>query len=222
MRAVIFANGAPNLPPHWADLVAGADLIVAADGGGRHCLRLGVRPHALIGDLDSLTADEVRRLAAQGAQVLRYPVRKDETDLELALLWAAERGATRMDILAGLGGRWDQSLANLILAAHPRLQGRTLTFYDGPQRLFLIRGCTPIHGRPGDLVSLIPLTGPAHGVTTEGLEYPLREGTLPFGVSLGVSNRLTAPQARVCVRRGLVLGVHIPQDGLAVLEKSKR
>ncbi len=221
MRAVIFANGFLNLPPHWAALVAQADFIVAADGGGRHCLRLGVRPHLLIGDLDSLTSHEVARLEAQGVLVQRHPKEKDETDLELALLWAVAQGASHVDILAGLGGRWDQSIANLLLAAHPRLRHASLIYYDGPQRLFLIQSSVTIHGHPGDTLSLIPLRGDAEGVTTEGLAYPLHEGRLPFGVSLGVSNRLVAPRATVRIRRGLLLGIHIPKDGLETLEADK-
>lgn len=221
MHAVVFANGTLHLPPQWQEMVAQADLIVAADGGGHHCLRLGVKPQVLIGDLDSLPAPEVARLAAQGTQILRYPAQKDETDLELALLWAVDQGATHLDILAALGGRWDQSLANLFLAAHPRLRAASLVFHDGVQRLFLIQSSAVIQGRPGDLVSLIPLDGPAEGITTTGLAYPLTNGRLPFGVSRGVSNQLTAPQATVQVRRGSLLCVVIPQEGLQALEAAK-
>ncbi len=221
MRAVVFANGEPNLPGHWADLVAQARWVVAADGGGRHCLRYAVRPQVVIGDLDSLTPAEVERLQAQGARILRYPRRKDETDLELALLWAAQQGADEIAVLGGLGGRWDQTLANLLLVAHPRLQGVRLVFYDGEQRLCPVRGCATLEGQPGDTVSLIPLAGPVEGVTTQGLEYALREGTLPFGVSLGVSNTLTAPRAQVCLRRGLLLCVVIPASAQARIEAEK-
>ncbi len=221
MRAVVFANGEPNLPAHWADLVAQADWVIAADGGGRYCLRYAVRPQVVIGDLDSLTPAEVARLEGQGARILRYPRRKDETDLELALLWAARQGAEEIAVLGGLGGRWDQTLANLLLVAHPALQEVRLVFYDGDQRLCPVRRCATIAGHPGDTVSLIPLAGPVEGVTTQGLEYALEEGTLPFGASLGVSNVLTSPQAQVCLRRGLLLCVVIPASAQARLEAAK-
>lgn len=221
MDAVVFANGMLNLPPQWREMVARADFIVAADGGGRHCLRLGVKPRALIGDLDSLTAPEVERLAVQGTQILRYPAQKDETDLELALLWAVDQGASHLDILAALGGRWDQSLANLLLALHPRLRSASLVFHDGAQQLFLIRSSAVIRGQPGDFVSLIPLDGSVEGITTTGLAYPLANGRLPFGVSRGVSNQLTTPQAIVQVKRGNLLCVVIPQAGLQALEAAK-
>ena len=222
MHAVVFANGEAAYPPDLTERLYQADLIIAADGGSRHCLRLGVTPHLVLGDMDSLTSEEVARLEQQGARLLRYPRRKDATDLELALLWAAQQGARTVDVIAGLGGRWDQSLANLLLAAHPRLDRMQLTFHYGAQRLYPVRREAVIQGEPVDIVSLIPLGGTAEGVTTEGLEYALREGGLPFGASLGVSNVLTASEAHVRVRRGLLLCVVIPAAAQAVLEQAKR
>ena len=75
--------------------------------------------------------------------------------------------------------------------------------------MFLIRGQAFIEGQEGDTVSLLPIAGDATGITTEGLEYPLQCGALKFGSTLGISNVLTAPVARVQVERGLLLCVHI-------------
>jgi len=209
MQAVVFANGTLHLPPQWQEMVAQADLIVAADGGGHHCLRLGVKPQVLIGDLDSLPAPEVARLAAQGTQILRYPAQKDETDLELALRYAVEHGVDEILILGALGGRIDQTLANVLLLALPTLEGIKARIVAGDQEMFLIRDQALIEGQVGDTVSLLPIAGDVTGVTTEGLEYPLQQGALKFGPALGVSNVLTAPVARVQVERGLLLCIHI-------------
>ena len=62
-------------------------------------------------------------------------------------------------------------------------------------------------GAPGDLLSLLPVHGAAEGVTTEGLEYPLRGETLPPGTSRGVSNVFAASEARITVERGCLLAV---------------
>ena len=81
LRAIIFANGQYEFPycpePH--------DLVIAADGGARHCLAHGIQPTVVIGDLDSLRPDELATLETGGAQILTYPARKDHTDLELAI-----------------------------------------------------------------------------------------------------------------------------------------
>ena len=207
MRAVIIAGGAL---PH-ADIdrarIRPDDLILAADGGGRHCLALGLRPAAVIGDFDSLEPPDVLALEASGADLVRHPPRKEQTDLELAVRYALERGATEIVILAGLGARWDQSIANLLLAGAPGLEGIRLEIVDGPQEIYPLHAgdSLELRGRPGDVVSLIPLSGDARGVTTAGLEYPLHDGTLPFGSTLGISNSLTAPMARVTLKDGLLL-----------------
>ncbi len=210
MRAIIFANGELVDPQGIQTLVRPDDLVIAADGGARHALAVGLMPHVLIGDIDSLSSDDRKRVEAAHTHVSRFSPRKDETDLELALQYAVDKGVTEIVVLAALGGRLDQTIANLALLALPELSGRDVRIVAGPQTAFLIRdGYTDavIEGQPGDTVSLLPWGGDATGVTTEGLEWPLYEDTLQFGPARGVSNVLQAQQANVRVRRGLLLCV---------------
>jgi len=207
MRTVIFANGPFADAQSVRDLLRPDDLVIAADGGAQHALAAGVTPHVVIGDLDSLCPDEQDRVKAAGAQVVRFSPRKDETDLELALQYAVREGATEIVILAALGGRLDQTFANVLLLALPELSGLDVRIVEGPQTAFLIHDEALVAGQIGDTVSLIPLGGDAVGVTAGGLEWPLHEDTLRFGSARGVSNVLTAEQARVRVRQGLLLCV---------------
>ena len=220
MRAIIFANGEFTDPQGARDLLRSADLVIAADGGTRHALAVGVCPHVIIGDLDSLSPDEQARLEVRAgpasSHIVRFSPRKDETDLELALLYAVCEGATEIVVLAALGGRLDQTIANLLLLALPELRDLDVRIVEGTQTAFLVQGgrdgCDGgderlIEGRPGDTVSLIPLGGDAVGVTAEGLEWPLHEDSLRFGPARGVSNVLAAEQARVRVRQGVLLCV---------------
>jgi thiamine pyrophosphokinase len=213
MYIVIVAN-APDLDaaPYLAQLRA-ADVLVAADGGALPLLRLGLAPELVIGDLDSLDADSQAELQAQGVELRRYPRAKNETDLELALLAAAERGASSIDILGGLGGRWDHTLANVALLALPELRGRHTRLLADRQQLFLVRDAAAIEGRIGDTVSLLPLTHAAGGVTTRGLLYPLDDATLRYEQARGISNVLIDPPGHVSLRDGLLLVVHHDDGG---------
>jgi thiamine pyrophosphokinase len=213
---VIFANG------HVADLAAAGasllpeDYLISADGGLRYFQGLGRQPHVLVGDLDSLAPEAAAALEAAGVRVERFPARKDETDLELALRLALAHGLSDIVIFGALGGRWDQTLANLLLLAHPDFRAARIRLLDGTQQIYLVQGRAVIEGAPGDTVSLIALNGDALGITTDGLEYPLDRGTLRFGSTLGISNVLAAPQATVTVEAGLVVCVVIGQgDGHA-------
>lgn len=214
MTVLVFANG--DLPETaWVrPLLAQAEAVIAADGGLAHVLALGHRPDAVIGDMDSLPAG-----VTLGQQILAeayldvYPRDKNESDLELALLYAAENYEGEILLLAALGGRLDQMLANVLLLAHPRLAARPVTLVTEFQRAWLINEQTTIHGAIGDRVSLIPLgggspDGGARIAATTGLRWPLLEDDLAFGPARGISNEMTATEATVRVRSGRVLCVH--------------
>lgn len=208
---LIFANGEPNDGPMvQRALAAGkAAHVIAADGGARVAAYFGRRPDTLIGDMDSLPSADVERFEREGVHVLRYPAEKNETDLELCLLFAAQQGARWVRIIGGIGGRFDQVLANVLLMALPVLGACDVEVVAGKQAIRLLpAGAHTLTGDVGDTVSLIPITGDVHGIRTEGLRYPLRDETLRFGLARGVSNELNAPHATISVREGLLLLVH--------------
>ena len=207
MYTVIVAS-APDLEiaPYHKHIHA-ADLLIAADGGALPLLRSGIVPHVAIGDMDSINAAGLAELEAHGVMPQRFPREKDETDLELALLYAAAAGAAEIDILGALGGRWDHTLANVALLALPELRTRRTRLLADGQTLFLVRDMAVLEGQAGDTVSLLPLAGAAHGVTTTGLRYPLDNATLSYERARGVSNVLLDPPGCVSLREGLLLVV---------------
>ena len=207
MYAVIVAS-APELDiAPYQEHIRAADLLIAADGGALPLLRAGIVPHVAIGDMDSIDDAGLAELVAHGITPRRFPREKDETDLELALLYAATTGATAIDILGALGGRWDHTLANVALLALPDLRERRTRLLADRQTLFLVRDAAMLEGQAGDTVSLLPLAGDAHGVTTKGLRYPLDDATLSYERARGVSNVLLAPPGYVSLRAGLLLVV---------------
>jgi len=205
LRAVIFANGELNGHEAARDLLQPNDLILAADGGSNHCRSLGVIPAVLIGDLDSVTEDDLGFWKEAGTQIIQHNPDKDENDLELALLYAHEKGMEEVLILGGLGGRWDQTLSNILLPAYEKLANLSISFWDDGQWLYLVRDEIIIRGWGGQTVSLIPIQGDAQGVTTQGLAWPLHDETLYFGASRGVSNRMLGEEAVVSLRKGVLL-----------------
>ncbi len=209
MRAIIIANGQIHDSDLHRSLIAPTDLVICADGGASNALALGLQPQVVVGDLDSFDSDLQAQLEGEGCQILAYPARKDETDLELAVYYAIEHGVDEILILGALGGRIDQTLANVLLLALPELRSVKVKILNGRQEVFLIRDEALIEGQVGDTLSLLPLTEEVTGIYSEGLEYPLENGTLYLGPALGVSNTLTAPQARVRVGHGLLLAVII-------------
>ena len=207
MRAIIIANGQIHDNDLHRSLVAPTDLVICADGGAQQALALGLLPQVVVGDLDSFDESLRLRLEKMHCQFIVHPTRKDETDLELALYYAIEHEVDEILILGALGGRIDQTLANVLLLALPGLRSIRAKILDGRQEVFLIRDEALVEGQVGDILSLLPLTEQVTGIYTEGLEYPLKNGTLYLGPARGVSNTLTTPQARVRIGQGLLLAV---------------
>jgi thiamine pyrophosphokinase len=209
MLAVVVADGDPA--PEDARLVRDADVIIAADGGARWLESLGVRPHLVIGDLDSLDEATLARLSLAGARVERHPPDKDASDTELAVEAALRSGADHVAVLGAFGGsRLDHELANVLLLADPawaadvRLQRGTtqVRAMSGPGALTLDVGV-------GATVTLLPIGAGAVGVTTRGLRYPLEDEPLQVGRSRGLSNLVTDEPATVSLRAGTLLVIEI-------------
>src|SRR5262245_10964772 len=115
MRTIIFANGLIADYAQAAAWLRADDYLVCADGGTQHCLALGRLPHAIVGDFDSLPAETATQLLAQGVEYERHPAAKAKTDLELAIEFAIRKDASEILLLGALGGRLDQTIANLML-----------------------------------------------------------------------------------------------------------
>lgn len=183
-----------------------ADVVVAADSGVDVALRFRRKVDVLVGDLDSASPAGLEWARSHGARVDRHPRRKDATDIELALSAAAELAAS-VHVVASVGGRLDHALANLTLLASPRWAAVELSAAIGSARVDVVRRRHRIGGAAGELVSLLAVGGPARGVRTSGLEYPLDGEDLEPCTTRGVSNVICAPPAEVEVSSGALLAV---------------
>jgi thiamine pyrophosphokinase len=215
-RIVVFANGDLNQPHALKRQLRPTDRIFCADGGTVNALSLGLTPEKIIGDLDSVPAEVAVRLEAVGVTIHRYPRNKDQTDLELALEWARRENPAEIMLVTALGGRLDQLLANILLLTQPAFASIRMTLADGPQWAGLLRANQrlTVTGRPGDIVSLVPLSPTVTEVNIEGVGWPLRDATLEFGSTFSISNALAGPTATVSIGEGMVLVVHIATDEL--------
>ncbi|MCK6538846.1 MAG: thiamine diphosphokinase [Anaerolineales bacterium] len=219
-RILIFANGElPDLDKARA-LLRDDDFILCADGGTRHALTLGLTPNLVIGDMDSIEKGQWQELEKAGVSIELFPHDKNETDLELAIQRALELEPKQILILAALGGRVDQTLANIALLSDFRLstlrQGSGQAFDvrldDGVEEILFCRDQVQVEGRSGDIVSLLPWGAPVHGVQTKGLKWMLSDETLYPEKTRGVSNEMISNSAYVEIKSGLLLVIHRRQS----------
>jgi thiamine pyrophosphokinase len=207
VRAFVVASSPKAIEPDQHVPQPG-DVVIAADGGANWCRAWQWPVSVVVGDMDSIREDVAAALRGHGVPFHAYPIEKDETDLEIALGYALEHAASEIVVAGALGARIDHTLGNLTLLALPALRRTETCIVDDAQTIWLVRDRLTVHGRPGDTLSLIPFGGDASGVSLSGVYWPLDGAGMPFGPSLGISNRMTADRAEVEIESGSLLVVH--------------
>jgi thiamine pyrophosphokinase len=205
---VIVANAPWRWTAQTVALAARADLLVAADGGANHLARVGLRPDAVVGDLDSIT-DGVRRWV--GEQRLIQRLDQEHTDLHKALTYCVdERAARRITVLAATSGRLDHAVENLGLLG--RWAHRCAVRFLSPEQVIVpVTSLLRVAATPGADVSLMPL-GRCEGVLTTGLQWPLTGEVLDLVGRTSISNRAVEAEVHVSLTSGVLL-VFLPAPG---------
>ncbi|MDR1041573.1 MAG: thiamine diphosphokinase [Deltaproteobacteria bacterium] len=223
-RVYVFLNGVFHPPWNFPKYTTMDELVIATDGGISHLAAIGWKADVFLGDFDSADPEILSRSRDdRTVSTFTFPQEKDKTDFELAIEYAIEYLEPRgiIEILGAFGGRWDMTFSNLFLPAafaarnsagkKPRFllrEGQTLVYIMfGPDKLTI-----PLE-TAGGTVSLMPLSPMVRGVTLKGgFKYPLKDGNLPFGLTLGMSNEFYGRGGLLTVRRG-TLAVFIQSPG---------
>ena len=217
MTAYIFTGGEiavgsmDGLGLHMSE----ADLIIAADSGYNNASRLGVRPGLLLGDLDSIDRGALAPDELEHIEKIIVPAIKDDTDTQLAVDTVLSRGADKIYIIGGLGGRLDHTLSSVFLLEYIADRGADAVMTDGQSRVRVMKTA----GEPVTLMipktfdgengfkylSVVPLTDECEGVRISGVFYPLDGVTLKRSYSYAVSNEITSDHAEITLERGTML-----------------
>ena len=202
-----------------------AELVLAADSGARHLLRLGIIPEEVFGDLDSLTKEEVERLESSGCRFVRFPGEKNETDGAIILKEALSRGFRSIRVWGALGGRPDHSYANIMLLQFTLLPMfheiygsaedsiSDVVIEDGGLRIFLAKRGQWIEGKKGEYLSFFAVSPEVTGFEQTGLKYQPAGNRFISGYPLGLSNEFIEDKVWVNWKKGTLLCMHI--DGSA-------
>ena len=210
MRALIVSGGAAD-----ADLLreyahtGSFDRIIAADAGLEACHTAGLLPTDILGDFDSLgNPDLLDDYHKRGVPVRSFPERKDDTDTDLALHYAADLGADRIVLLGGTGTRLDHTLANVFNLAFLTERGIECLLVDSHNQVEMLKGpCEKIYDQKEEFpfFSLLACSDVVSGLTLRGFSYPLEDFTLKKFVSRGISNYLTEKKGILHFEEGFLL-----------------
>ena len=208
-RNVWIIDGGPNVPRRLPP--GEPSCVIAVDRGLAHALRLGLRPHVIVGDLDSVDAGMLSRSRAEWPDLVvrRHSPNKAHSDLDLALSFAWGLDPARIALASGAGGRLDHLLTSAMLLARPCYAALPLVAYVGQS---VVRSATAamaleLTAADGNLLTLLAVGGTAR-LQTSGLRWNLT-GAMPLrsAATLGLSNEFSEPAARLHVAAGTVLAL---------------
>ncbi|NMA62234.1 MAG: thiamine diphosphokinase [Firmicutes bacterium] len=185
--------------------IDGDTLVICADGGAAWARTWGLTPTIIMGDWDSLNEETRDYWQQQRIPMERFPVAKDQTDLDLAVEYALEHGAKEIHLAGGWGSRIDHSLGNVGLLYRLAKAEITNCLHTKGQRLSACKGNFEAKVRVGSTVSLLPLTSTVEEVNTQGLRYPLVDATLTKGSTLSISNEAISENIALRFGEGILL-----------------
>jgi len=205
MKMVIAANGTLSETDRLLSQIQQADTVIAADGGAVHLHHMGIVPRIIVGDLDSIPENILSFFKEKQVKILKHPARKDQTDMELCMEYAIDHGCTELLIVGATSTRLDHTLGNIFLLRRLADQGISTTILDAYNDIHIVVSHLTLTGRPGDLISVIPVSDHVKGLTLEGLEYPLTDQSLCMGSTMGISNVFLQNKADISLESGAVL-----------------
>jgi len=212
-KAVVITNGYIKNPLYTYKRItteygfSAKDIIIAVDGGAANCLKMGLLPDIVIGDMDSIE-DEVREkldLKSNNIKYIQTTCEKDESDTRLAVEYAVNADAKKIIIAGATGDRLDHSFANLILLSSPFPEDVDIKILTDNSEIFVVKKSCVINGQIGKLISIFSLTPYTFFVETSGLKYRLKNEKLLFSPVRGLSNIFTEDTATINIKKGQLL-----------------
>lgn len=198
MRTCYIFGAAQGLPERF--IKQKEDLLIAADAGLLWLRDRGIAPDLAVGDFDSAG------FVPDGCEVLRFPVKKDDTDSMLAVKEGFKRGFSHFVLYGCYGERPDHTFSNYQLLTFIARKGGTGMLCCGDFYAAVLRnGSIAFSDRAAGNFSLFSLTPRSTGLTVSGGLYELENGELCFDSSLGQSNAFVGKPVRVSVTDGTVL-----------------
>lgn len=210
MNTLIITGGNINLE-HLEDVLNAStyENIIAVDKGLESLYKLGVLPHHIVGDFDSVNSTMLRFYNDKRVLIHKYNPEKDYTDTDIAVQLAIKLNSKSITIIGATGSRIDHTLANIHILCSCLEKGISCQILDSNNKIYLINSNIKLEKSNvfGKYISLIPLTNTVKGVTLDGFKYPLKNHTLKIGESLGISNEIIDDIAIIEIKSGILIVV---------------
>ena len=205
MKALLVSGGSIESIKLLKEIAKDMDFIICADGGTDYCIKANLIPNIIIGDLDSISKKGLNFIEENNISIVKFPVKKDNTDTELAIDYLIEKGFIDITLLGAIGSRMDHSLGNILLLKKLKDKNIKGKIIDHHNIIYLVDNKLKVKSRANFYVSIIPITDNGIEVSLKGFEYPLFEAKLEFGSTLGISNSVSENYGFIEIHNGMAL-----------------
>ena len=202
MKGLIVLNGKIEDLIRLREIGIRSDFILSADGGTDYCFKAGLIPNVVIGDLDSISEESLKKIKEENIPIVKFPTKKDKTDSELSIDYLVEMGIMDITLVGAIGSRMDHTLANIFLLNKMIEKGIKMKIIDNYNIIYLVDDELIIPNSEGSFVSIIPVDSSGIVVSLKGFEYELDKVKIEFSSTHGISNRVTELEGYIKVHKG--------------------
>lgn len=205
MKGLIIASGKIDNYSLLNKLINKHDYILCVDGGLNHIIGLNREPDLVLGDLDSISQAGLTYIYDKDIKVIKYPVNKNKTDTELAIRWMIEKKISGITLVGATGSRLDHTLANIYLLKYIYENGIEGQVVDENNIIRYTNKFLKVKRKEDYNLSIMPLNHEGCLVSLEGFQYLLDRVHIPFGSTLGISNKIVEDIGTLILYKGEIL-----------------
>lgn len=201
--ALIIANGEACQRDLLDQLLEWSPVVVVLDSAIYRVLDLGIKVDVWIGDFEDQHDFDSIREYQHPIKIIHTPD-QEKTDLDKAIEYLIANGFEGANIVWATGRRADHTMTNITNMVRYKNDIR-LVMIDDHSKIFPIANSFQKWYAKDSIISLVPV-GTVSGITTEGLEYQLKDESLQLGYRAGSSNRAVADGfVKITVKEGDLL-----------------
>lgn len=214
MKCLMVAGGTVDINQLKEIYNSNPDLyVIGVDRGGLVLCENEIKTHKLIGDYDSLSAEEKKKVfefvtdSLDSQEPLQEPLieelipEKDDTDTEHAFRFALSIKPEEIIMMGCTGTRMDHTYACIRMLKLAAEAGVKAYILDKTNRIRVIKGGITLSkdDQFGKYISVFPY-GDSVCVSLKGFKYEVEDVTLTSDISRGVSNEFAESEGIISIK----------------------
>lgn len=205
MRGLIVSNGDISNYTKLSSLYKSSEYVICADGGVRHLIEINEKPDMVLGDLDSISIENLEYIKKENIKTEKFPPEKDKTDTELAMDYLIEKGCTEISFIGVTGSRQDHTMANIFLL-YTLLQRKIKgIIFDDNNTIYVVDDLLCLEKKENTYISIVPISEAGIRLSITGFFYDLNNCFMPFGSTHGISNEVLGEMGKIQIHTGKAL-----------------